>query len=124
MMEGISFALDNIACGLSPNPLGKRYLGNAFSLQMVGEDVIVTVRTIAPDEVPMDAISVIGHPDTAAVVSGALGRKVPYNRASIQLEPGDVLYVAQLQGGRLPEGATTLPEGFSIGWREVVVATI
>jgi len=24
-----------------------------------------------------------------------------------------VLYVAQLQGGRLPEGSTTLPEGFS-----------
>ena len=35
------------------------------------------------------------------------------NRINVKLNPGDVFYVAQLQGGRLPEGCATLPEGFT-----------
>jgi hypothetical protein len=30
-------------------------------------------------------------------------------------------YVAQLRGGRLPEGCTTLPEGFGFDWVRVDV---
>lgn len=51
--------------------------------------------------------SVVGHADTAAVLG------VECNRTNLSLQPGDVLYVAQLMGGRLPEGATTLPDGYS-----------
>ena len=58
-------------------------------------------------------VSVIGHEDTAKVL------EVAYNRVSISLKPGDILYVAQLQGGRLPEGSTTLPEGFSFEFFKV-----
>lgn len=100
---------------------GRAFLGNAFSLQMVPGDAIIGVTEIEPEEVPEDAMSVVGHPDTANVVSGILGRQVPCNRASIRLEQGDVLYVAQLTGGRLPEGATALPEGFTLKWLKVVV---
>ncbi len=98
------------------------YLANAFSLQMldVATEINVSIRPIEPTEVPSDAISCIGHADTANVVSDLLGRPVACHRASIALEEDDVLYVAQIMGGRLPEGATTLPEGFSLQFLEVV----
>ena len=101
---------------------GRVFLGNAFSLQMISQEgAICSIARCEPGDVPGDAVSVIGHPDTAAVVSGLLGRPVPCNRASISLEEGDVLYVAQLEGGRLPEGANVLPEGFKMTFRKVTV---
>ena len=60
-------------------------------------------------------ISVVGHSDTANV----LGAK--FNRVNLKLYKKDVLYVAQLMGGRLPEGSTTLPEGFSFKFLKVTV---
>ena len=99
------------------------YISNAFSLQMLPSlDMIASIVQINPDEVPADAVSAIGHSDTAAVVSKLLGREIPMNRVSISLEPGDVLYVAQVVGGRLPEGATSLPEGLSLRFIQVKVA--
>jgi len=99
-----------------------KYLGNAFSLQMLTAfPAQVSVEEIEPAEVPADAESVIGHADTAAVVSSILGREIPVNRVSISLNAGDELYVAQLIGGRLPEGSTTLPEGFSLKFLKVTV---
>ena len=98
------------------------YLANAFSLQMLSKlPATVNVNEVNPTEVPADAVSVIGHADTAAVVSNILGREVPANRVAITLQPGDILYVAQLVGGRLPEGATTLPEGFTLKFLRVEV---
>ena len=100
-----------------------KYLSNAFSLQMLNleTNTTVSVTPIAPHDVPTDAVSCIGHPDTAHVVSDILGREVPMNRANVKLNAGDILYVAQLSGGRLPEGATTLPEGFSLKFLKVEV---
>ena len=95
----------------------KAFLLNAFSLQMV--DVPCNVHFEEVDELPDGLISAIGHQDTANVL------EVPMNRINVHLSKGDVAYVAQLQGGRLPEGSTTLPDGFSfkfikvtIGWSE------
>jgi len=59
--------------------------------------------------------SVVGHPDTANVLG------VAFNRASLTLQKGDELLVAQLVGGRLPEGATTLPEGFSFKFYRLLI---
>lgn len=100
---------------------GRAFLGNAFSLQMVAPNAIITVEECFPGDVPEEVVSVIGHADTAAVVSNLLGREVAFNRANVHLEDGDVLYVAQLQGGRLPEGATTLPDGFTLSFRRVTI---
>ena len=98
------------------------YLSNAFSLQMLTQfPVEISVMEIDPADVPTNAVSVIGHADTAAVVSSILGREVPANRTSISLDTGDELYVAQLIGGRLPEGSTTLPEGFSLKFFKVTI---
>ena len=68
-----------------------------------------------------EVVSAVGHPDTAAVISDLLGKEVPAKRISISLEKGDVLYVAQLVGGRLPEGCKTLPEGFQMKFYKVTI---
>lgn len=92
------------------------YVGNAFSLGMVPRDLLGRVR-LTPCEAPdMSGLkSCVGHADTAAVLG------VPMARISVVLNEGDVLYVAQLRGGRLPEGTTTLPEGFGFDWVRVEV---
>ena len=107
----------------------RNILSNAFSLNMFGGNVeipqgdpvfpefpemTISVKGITPEEVPADCMSVIGHADTAAVISNILGREIPANRTTYTVEPGDTLYVAQYNGPRLPEGSTSLPEGASI----------
>lgn len=92
------------------------FLLNAFSLQMVSASnynvSVKEIETPSAEELKgMD--SAIGHPDTAAVLG------VQCNRISITLKHGDKAVVAQLQGGRLPEGATTLPEGFFFKFLEI-----
>lgn len=103
----------------------KKFLGNAFSLQMLDLAVKsnVTISPVTAAEVAESgAESVIGHADTANVVSSILGKEVPMNRVSVKLNPGDILYVAQVTGGRLPEGATTLPEGMEITFVKVMLS--
>lgn len=99
----------------------KKYLVNAFSIQMLGGPATVRFEEIDATEVPADVVSAIGHADTAAVLSDLLGFEVPMNRASIALDKDTELYVAQLVGGRLPEGATTLPQGFSFKFYRVTI---
>lgn len=91
-----------------------QFLLNAFSLQML-EEYPASVRFTEVDSLPEGLTSAIGHADTAAVLG------VPMNRCNVKLHCGDVAYVAQLQGGRLPEGSTTLPEGFSFKYIKVEV---
>ena len=90
-----------------------QYLLNAFSLQMVDVPCKVTFEEV--DALPDDLTSAIGHQDTANVLG------VQMNRVNVHLSKGDTAYVAQLQGGRLPEGTTTLPDGFSFKFVKVTV---
>jgi len=89
------------------------YLLNAFSLQMI--DVPSQVNFMEVESLPEDLESAVGHADTAAVLG------VACNRINVHLNKGDVAYVAQLQGGRIPEGSTTLPEGFKFKFIRVKV---
>lgn len=101
----------------------KIYLGNAFSLQMLNVDAAysVEVKPATLEEVAKSGFeSVVGHQDTANVLATMLGVPVPMNRVSLKLGNDTVLYVAQVVGGRLPEGATTLPEGTQIKFLKVV----
>ena len=86
---------------------------NAFSVQMV--DTPCTVRFEEVESLPIGLTSAIGHQDTANVLN------VPMNRINVHLDKGDVAYIAQLQGGRLPEGSTTLPKGFSFKFIKATV---
>ena len=90
------------------------YLLNAFSLQMINE-FPTNVKFEEVDTIPNGLVSAIGHQDTANVLG------VPMNRVNVSLSKGDVAYIAQLQGGRLPEGATTLPNGFTFKFIKVSV---
>lgn len=109
--------------------MNKCFLGNAFSLQMLRGDALVEVKEVKNpclkdgvfsgvvdgESFATEIESVVGHADTASVLG------VPCNRVSVTLNKGDSMIVAQLMGGRLPEGSTTLPEGFSFKFLKVSV---
>ena len=99
-----------------------RYLCNAFSLGMIDMPTtdFLRIGKIRAEQIPKDVISIVGHADTARILSGILGFEVPFNRTGIKLTKDDILYVAQYKGPRLPEGTTVLPEGASFEF--VVVA--
>ena len=94
------------------------YVANAFSLGMISPADLPNVR-FAPIQRPvLDGLqwtSAVGHADTAALLD------VPMARITVELKPGDTLYVAQLQGPRLPEGTTVLPNGSSFVWISVTI---
>lgn len=89
------------------------FLLNAFSIQMIDTPCSVVFEKV--DTLPVGLRSAIGHQDTANVLG------VEMNRINVKLNVGDIAYVAQLKGGRLPEGSTTLPEGFSFDFIKVTV---
>ena len=100
------------------------YLSNSFSLNML---------KIFPSELKIcevsssyvqlrDWISIVGHADTAALIENLLERKVKFNRATVALESGDTVLVAQYIGPRLQEGMTQLPEGASIKFIKIEVS--
>lgn len=89
------------------------FLLNAFSIQMIDTPCSVDFEPV--DALPDGLRSAIGHQDTANVLG------VEMNRINVKLNVGDVAYVAQLKGGRLPEGSTTLPEGFSFEFIKVTI---
>lgn len=94
-----------------------KYVGNAFSFQMINNAFgkLKFAELSQKDFMSQteNAKSVIGHEDLSRIL------KLPYNRESIHLEKGDVLYIAQLTGGRLPEGATKLPNNCKLKFIEV-----
>jgi len=92
-----------------------KFLLNAFSLQMLQGDAVILCREVST--LPDDCISAVGHEDTARMLG------VPFNRVNVQLASGDVAYVAQLVGGRLPEGTYKLPEGFAFKFFEIKVSS-
>lgn len=124
------------------------YLGNKFSLQMLETfPANISITEVSQDEIfanvaeledgsivygddmqkyqnyvvayrkelLKDIKSVIGHQDTANVLG------VEMNRENVALKEGDILYVAQLQGGRLPEGSVSLPSNYSFKFLKVEI---
>ena len=99
------------------------YLSNAFSLGMLTPEVVlkdIKIEAIEASDVP-DAESCVGHADTAYLFGSLLNRKVACNRITVALTTGDTLYVGQLSGPRMSEGATKLPEGATLRWFKVSV---
>lgn len=68
-----------------------------------------------------NAVSAVGHADTATLFSAILGRPVEFNRISAKLDESAELLVGQLVGTRPPEGCTTLPEDATIRWLSVAI---
>ena len=99
----------------------KKFLTNAFSIQMLKKGGLVKFEEIDTTEVPADVVSAVGHADTANVLTNMLGFPVSMNRINVILDENTELYVAQLIGRRLPEGSTTLPEGFTFKFYRVTM---
>ena len=95
------------------------YLCNAFSLSMLDRR---DRRTPIPIDDPRrflegrDFVSAVGHAETATIFAQILGVPVALNRVSVKLGENDAALIGQYVGPRLPEGATTLPEGARIEW--------
>lgn len=103
-----------------------RYICNAFSLGMLGTAPasLLAVRSVTAAgaaELAREATSAVGHASTAAIFASLLGRPVETARLTLTLAPGDEALVGQYIGPRLPEGATSLPEGARIEWKLVRV---
>lgn len=96
-----------------------RYLVNAFSLGMIAEGVEIrrAVRLSRPPSFD-GLVSIIGHQSTADILG------VAFNRASVKLTEADEVVVAQYDGPRLPEGATTLPEGAKFSWWRITFQAV
>lgn len=95
-------------------------LCNAFSLQMLNlnEESNIKIKPVTVEQVKEiledGFVSAIGHEDTANVLSDILEISIPCNRINISLEKGDTIIVAQFVGGRLPVGATKLPDNLKL----------
>ena len=118
--EGIQTMKTFITHSISLNILDSLFetRTNSFSLDNLEvSNISVHPVTIEKAQDFLDCFrpeSAMGHADTAAVVSSILNRDVPCNRAPLFLTDKDVVLVAQYRGERLPEGATTLPDGAAI----------
>ena len=109
------------------------YLLNAFSANMLADfPISVTFTEISAAAARLILVgfeadgdsweSAVGHPDTARVFESVLQDVlVPCNRVSLTLQAGDFAILGQYSGPRLPEGATSLPEGAEIKWLLVQV---
>lgn len=102
-------------------------LFNAFSIQMIDIEVMANVEFTAINKEKAARLlsnsvdSYIGHADTAAVVSNILGIQVECKRRFGHIDKGETAIVAQVVGGRLPEGCTKLPENMAIKFFKVEV---
>lgn len=95
-----------------------KYFGNGFSASMLtNPNINIKMTALSKEELKNEikgAKSCIGHQDLAEVLSNELDCTVAYNRTSIVLSVDDVYYWAYLNGGRLPIGATRLPQNVDL----------
>ena len=111
---------------LKTNRSMAKMLCNAFALKMADPEnkLVVAFESEALTEDEAKALdlkeleSFVGHEDTAAVLG------VEFRRKALSLHEGDVFYVAEVMGVRLPEGCTTLPEGFKLMFKRVTILSV
>ena len=105
----------------------KRYISNAFSLNMLNigwesKHIHVSKLPVRKEGIKTLLLngdgweSVVGHQTTADILG------IPCNRVTVNLEVGDELLVAQYVGPRLPEGTTVLPEGATFEFYLVTIS--
>lgn len=107
------------------------YVGSFFSISMIdcmseeGKNIfiqpILNPKKWVIEKGEKNIISCIGHEDTVKLINDKLGTRFPYARINISMVEGDIMLVAQYTGPRLPEGATTLPEGTTLRYYEISV---
>jgi hypothetical protein len=103
-------------------------IANAFSINMFLHTKSWNLMFVPLDEHEARSLvrewdgsikSIVGHADTAKIMSGLLKTTVECNRVSYGYNPHDELLIGQYSGPRLPEGTSVLPEGATIKWWHV-----
>jgi hypothetical protein len=104
-------------------------LCNAFALSMLpgfpseGREWLVKVEALSLEQARATLAdgfeSLVGHSDTAKMLSSLLGLSVSCVRKDLTLKAGDSLIVAQYAGPRLPEGSSVLPPDAKVQWAKV-----
>jgi len=85
-------------------------VANSFSLNMLGQDAVVSCRKITKEEFverikqAKALVSIIGHQGAADLVSVISGVKVEMNRVNFTISDDDILLVVVIKE-RLSEGA-------------------
>jgi hypothetical protein len=73
------------------------------------------VEVVNPSEIPMDAISIIGHLEACRRISKSLHRVIKINRSSINfLTYGDVVYVVKGRDGRRASSDKSFTNGLRV----------
>jgi hypothetical protein len=99
-----------------------RYVCNVFTIAMAPDGGRLEYRQVTVDEArsllqETEINQAVGHEQTVTMANAQIGADLlQFNRVSVRLEDGDDLVLCQYVGPRLPEGATTLPEGAEIRW--------
>ena len=96
------------------NALATSMLADPRSSLEIREIDLVEARALA-----VDAVSFVGHPETASRYAELLGRPVEAHRGQLTLGRGDILLVGQHDQSRLPEGATSLPTTAGFRWLRI-----
>ena len=113
---------------------------NAFSLNMIDIRLLVDIRIVPLADWQAAQIcsvahhkgvliNAVGHSDTDCVIRNLLASAWASNakdlpigqRLSVEMTEATTLIVAQYKGPRLPEGATSLPEGATIEFLQVQI---
>lgn len=106
---------------------------NALTLNILHElfdyltEINIKVTNINLLEIPFnDCISYVGHKDLIEVVkneASKLGKEIniELNRSNYKYAPGDVIYIIQYIGDRLPEGSKSLPENAKLKYFKATI---
>lgn len=95
-----------------------------FGIDMLDPGMKHTIRItpVTPNEIRivgfMSAVRSLAAAKVLTAVIGTNVTAVP-DKVDLSCQEWRTLYVAKLSGGRLPEGATRLPEGFSYSFFRV-----
>ena len=100
------------------------FLGNTFSPMMLAPGVKAKVEEYPIEDIPVsDCTSVVGHEVTAKILSALLRTEIPYNRVSVKLAVGDILF-AVIPNFRASEAREfTYEEVKSAGFRSFKIET-
>ncbi len=105
------------------------YVNNAFSLNMLDTSIVsfaIQIERLTQDLamkiLDQSFVSVVGHEGFAKLYSSIFHADIKFNRLTVKLSASDQVLVGQYSGPRLPEGATSLPEGAVIEWMLVSIS--
>ena len=102
MREKNESAWNDAFLSAPPPRKAQRLLGVTFNPSMLKDEperhsfhpgsLYATTEPCKLQDIPAECRSIVGHEPTAALLSAVLGRPIPFNRETVTLDSGDLLY--------------------------------